>query len=134
MPPINQRDLIQYRQVGPKVYEIYLSWFAGSGGSAGSSDYIFTLPNSLMWDTTREGQEIFSGNQQTNTWATAAYAVPTAGVITNGSQGGQVLVVPFSQTTYRVVVPAVGVAVQAWGGAYFGIAGSTTLSFSLVVQ
>ena len=63
-PTINStsKNNVSYRQLGPKEWEVAYTLTATSTLTAGSGDYLFTLPNSLAFDTTLHWQPIFTGS------------------------------------------------------------------------
>jgi hypothetical protein len=51
------RNNVSYRQLGPKEWQVMLTFTATSSyANAGSGDYLFTLPNGLRFDLTAPGQ------------------------------------------------------------------------------
>jgi len=82
------RNNVSYRQLGPKEWEVAITYQWTSGGNPGSGDYLFTLPNSLQFDTTVPIQQIYTGNVDTSTWVLAGYILPTSsGIINDGTVG-----------------------------------------------
>ena len=121
---------LSYRQVGPKEWEVSLVYQFASGGSGGSGDYLFTLPNGLQFDTTIPYQRIYTANVGANTWVLANYAVPTAsGLINNATVGGQVYPIVYTSTTYRILTTSYGTAVQCWGSGFYGLGGVIQMTF-----
>ncbi len=56
------KNNVSYRQIGAKEWEVVYTLTATSQPTAGSGDYLFTLPNSLSFDTTLNWQPIFTGS------------------------------------------------------------------------
>ncbi len=124
------RNNISYRRIGEKEWEVSMVYQLTSGGSNGSGDYLFTLPNSLQFDTTVAIQTTYTSNVGANTWALAGYIIPTAsGLINNGLVGGQVYPIVYSSTQFRVLTTSYGTAVQCWGSGFYGLGGVIEMSF-----
>ncbi len=54
-------DYVRYRNIGGKEYEVEYNILFTSGGTAGSGDYLFTLPGGLQFDFTAPGQIAYTG-------------------------------------------------------------------------
>ena len=117
-------DNISYRQLGAKQWEIILTYTQTAvSGNAGSGDYLFTLPNSLQFDTNIPSQPIYTAIGAGN-WVFASYVISSgSGMINNGSVGGQVYPVVYNSTKFRILTITYGNAVQFWGSGYYGIGG-----------
>ena len=118
-------DTISYRQLGTKQWEIVLTYSQTNttGATSGSGDYLFTLPNSLQFDTTLSSQIIFTGNIGANVWDSAFYILPSgSGMINNNNVGGQVYPIIYDSTKFRILTITYGSAVQCWGSAFYQLA------------
>ena len=124
-PTARVQDNISYRQLGAKQWEVIMSWLVTSatGSVNGTGDYLFTLPNSLSFDTTLPSQQIYTGGVASSSWNTASYIIPSgSGVINNGTVGGQVYPLVYNGTTFRILTTTYNSAVQCWGAGYYGAA------------
>jgi hypothetical protein len=117
-------DNISYRQLGAKQWEIILTYTQTAvSGNAGSGDYLFTLPNSLQFDTNLPSQPIYTAIGAGN-WVFASYVISSgSGMINNGVVGGQVYPVVYNSTKFRILTITYGNSVQFWGSGYYGIGG-----------
>jgi hypothetical protein len=121
---------VKYRQINSKNWEVYLSYVWVSGGTIGSGDYIFTLPNSLQFDLTVPGQTVFAGGNGVNTWNQMSYAIPSSGTINNGTVGGQVYALIYDNNRFRIVTTTYGTGIQCWGSGFYGIGCGINMTFS----
>ena len=124
-PTTRVQDNISYRQIGAKQWEVIMSYVVTSATGAvnGTGDYLFTLPNSLSFDTTLPSQQIYTSGVATSSWNNITYVIPSgSGVINNGTVGGQVYPLVYNSTTFRIVTTTYGNAVQCWGAGYYGAA------------
>jgi microcystin-dependent protein len=95
---------ISYRQIGPKEWQVVGVYYMTAAGTNGTGDYVFTLPNSLSFDTTLPFQQVFT--TAINSFAmvqslpdSQAFAATDGNY--SGFQGG---IVPRSATTYRMLL------------------------------
>ena len=95
---------ISYRQIGPKEWQVVGVYYMTAAGTNGTGDYVFTLPNSLSFDTTLPFQQVFTTT--VNSFAmvqslpdSQAFAATDGNY--SGFQGG---IVPRSATTYRMLL------------------------------
>jgi hypothetical protein len=125
---VTTQDNISYRRLGEKQWEVILTYTqtAATGGANGSGDYLFTLPNSLSFDTTLPSQQIYTGSIGTNAWALANYVIPSgSGLINNGGLGGQVYPIVYNATKFRILTTTWSNAIQCWGSGYYSMGGDT---------
>ena len=123
---VTSQDNISYRRLGANQWEVILTFIqtAFTGGANGSGDYLFTLPNSLSFDTTLPSQPIYTGSVLTNTWDLANYLIPSgSGMINNGTLGGQVYPIVYNATKFRILTITYSSAVQCWGSGYYSLGG-----------
>lgn len=101
---------------------VVLEYASATGGTAGSGDYLFTLPNGLSFDTNIEAQQAYQGNVGTNSWLNVMKAIPgsssnlydvTRVAYTNGGP------IVWDATRYRVSAPQIGAAVYCMGSTWF---------------
>lgn len=126
---------IYYRQIGPKTWQVNGKYqtATASGGTEGIGDYIIRLPASLQFDTTLATQSIYN----TGLGISAAWtyvAIPESngryfyGATSEGGWDGGV--VPFSSTTYRLILGSnAGSTYQPWGQ---GFAPVTLVNLAIV--
>lgn len=104
---VTSKDNISYRQVGAKEWEVVLSYTQTSttGSAAGSGDYLFTLPNSLSFDTTLASQPQYQASINTSTWVLIGYTIPSsAGAIAGDvNTGGRAYAIIYSATQFRIL-------------------------------
>jgi hypothetical protein len=53
-------DYVKYRNIGGKEYEVEYNFLQSTAGTAGTGDYLFTLPASLQFDFTIAGQKAYT--------------------------------------------------------------------------
>jgi hypothetical protein len=124
------RNNVSYRRLGTKEWEVSITFQYTSGGNAGAGDYLFTLPNSLQFDTTVPIQTTYTGNVAGNSWALAGYIIPTSsGMINNSSVGGQVYPIVYNATQYRILTITYGTGIQCWGYGFYGFGGVIEMTF-----
>ena len=124
------RNNISYRQIGTKEWEIAIAFEYTSGGSDGSGDYLFTLPNSLRFDTTVPIQPVYTSNIGTNTRTLAGYIIPTSsGLINNGTFGGQTYPIVYDSTRYRIFITTYNDSFRCWGYQNYGISATISMTF-----
>lgn len=125
LPTTTTRNQVLYRQLGPKTWQVMvvMEWSSATGATAGSGDYLFTLPNGLRFDTNIEAQQAYQLLVGTSSWYHGAKIIP-GGTVTiyynNGTeksltQGG---VIVWDATRYRVPANA-GASFLCIGGSYY---------------
>jgi hypothetical protein len=121
------RNNVSYRQLGAKQWEVAMALDASTtSATAGSGDYLFTLPNGLSFDTTVPWQTVYTTNVQTNSWVHFRYVVPSSsGALTNNATAAVTLgVMVYDATRYRIVAPIIGTGIFPWGSGWFQLNGS----------
>ena len=111
-------DTVQYRQLGPKTWEVFYKIVKRvSGGSSGTGSYLFTLPNSLEFDTSLSWQQTTTASAgDSHDWL--EYTIPAQGSIRAGTYvNGDPLattvgVAPYSSNSFRVVCNTAGAFYQ----------------------
>jgi hypothetical protein len=128
------RNAVRYKQVGPKTYQLMMTLnISGlSGGTAGSGDYLFTLPAGLQFDNSI--YPAYTGQVQTSSYLPYDYQIPGSSAYMNGNTNtiaaiSQNVIVPWSATQYRVIW-TYGGTVQAWGSGFFQIGSFTSYAIN----
>ncbi len=100
-----------------------------AGESAGSGDYLFSLPTGITFNTNPGFNPVFTGSLWSpSISAMAPSAIPISGVITvSGAWNQYMFVVPYSSTQYRIVIGFSNV-ISFWNSGWFAF--STNLLFS----
>ena len=141
-PTIGTRavNAYSYKQIGSKTWRCQLTFSAGSnstGANNGSGDYIFTLPNGLQFNTSIAGQAITSDNVGSSNWTwPGLWLSNSSGSITNLSQGGQLFVVPYSATQFRLIhvgIAGVGYVIPYASG-YYGVGSNISWRVAFTFQ
>jgi hypothetical protein len=115
-------DNISYRQLGAKEWEIVMTYIQTVAGTAGSGDYLITLPNGLSFDTTLPSQQIWTGSVGSSVNNHFTYVIPSSsGTINVASAGGLALPMVYSATKFRILAPVWAFAIQPWGYNYFSV-------------
>lgn len=124
---------VSYKQIGNKEWEINFVFDPNTGGSVGSGDYIFKLPNNLSFDLTYPGQNTYTSGIGTSSWANATFQLPASGTITQGTEGGQVYPVIWNSTSYRILTTTyLSSNIRFWNSGFYGLSGSINMKFSFI--
>jgi hypothetical protein len=117
-------DNISYRQLGAKQWEVVMTYIQTvANGTAGSGDYLVTLPNGLSFDTTLPSQQIYTTGVGTNTLALLPYVIPNCnGTITNETIFAQIFPIVYNATKFRILTLTYGTAIQCWGSGFYSAA------------
>ena len=97
---------IYWRQIGPKEYEVVYKYVQSAGGAAGTGDYLFTLPNSLTFDTSLAFQSAYNGVPgATSGWVQLLIPGPTQGHVADTGGNTSIILQPvvYSSTQFRMV-------------------------------
>jgi hypothetical protein len=129
-----------YKQIGAKTWKCQLTYSAGgssTGVNIGSGDYLFTLPNGLQFNTSLAGQNAITDNVGASNWTwPGVWLSSSTGSITNLNQGGQLFVVPYSNTQFRLI--HVGIAgigyVIPYASGYYGLGGNVSWRVTFTFQ
>jgi hypothetical protein len=128
------RNAVYLKQIGSKTYEVMISFIQSAGGTAGSGDYLLTLPSSLSFDTTIATQLSYAGSVGGNGNVFLAYSVPGSnGNLSSlpiGTFGSQLMVIPWNSTQYRVVCIGGG----PWNSSTVSLSSSATLNLYFQFQ
>jgi hypothetical protein len=129
-----------YKQIGSKTWRCQLTYSAGgssTGVNAGSGDYLFTLPNGLQFNTSISGQATFFEDVGSSNWYwPGRWLSSSSGGITNLNQGGNLFVVPYSSTQFRLIhvgIAGVG-SVIPYASGYYGLGGNLSWRVSFTFQ
>jgi len=129
------RNNMSYRQLGSTEWEVVMSFdTTGVSASDGSGDYLFTLPNSLSFDTTKQWQTVYTSSIATNTDLLNKYTIPSSyGKISDGTSStatSQVIV--YDATRFRILLSTS--QNRCWGSGNFSLTGvlggSLTFAFT----
>lgn len=129
MPTTTVLNNISYKQLGAKTWQVVgiLHVTSATGGSAGSGDYLLTLPASLRFDTTLPMQQSYQGTIQTNSVlnlinrlvnSEANYLRLSDNYVPAINPSGIII---WDATRYRVVLNNGGFAYRCWGNTDFGL-------------
>lgn len=130
-------DNISYRQLGSKEWEVVMTYYqtANTGAANGSGDYLFTLPNSLSFDTTLSSQVQYQSNIATNSWYLATYILPFGnGIISNGSTGGRLYPIIYNSTQFRLLAINDSQWVKCFGSGLFQMGDNSYLTIQLTFR
>jgi hypothetical protein len=127
--PLTQQ--ISYRLLGDK-YRITYQFGWSAGGSAGSGDYLITLPSGLSFHT---------GGQYNQTYATVPFVLAdcfslamipaVGGIVQSANWSTSCFVVPYDSTRFRLVVPYSG-SLTTWSNTSYGVtAGLFSVDFEI---
>lgn len=115
---------MSYRQLGAKEWEVAMS-FNTSGGTAGSGDYLFTLPNSLEFDLDLAWQNVYTANVGTSTAHFFRYAIPTSfgywATASGSLNSTNLFIVPYSSTKFRIIFYIHGSGIAPWGSGWVAL-------------
>lgn len=118
---------MSYRQLGLKEWEVAMSLkTTGVSGSAGTGDYLFTLPNGLSFDLSVPWQANYTSNIGNCSPDYYSYAIPMSfGFISGSSPLNPSVVsfiVPYSATRFRIIIfDRFSGCTAPWGASWYGI-------------
>lgn len=93
-------DYVRYRNIGGKEYEVEYNLVQTTAGTAGSGDYLISLPGSLEFDFTESGQTAYTLAAGYN--AIVRRLVNVIGdLYASGFENGAI-VIPYNATSFRV--------------------------------
>ena len=121
-----QKNGVYYRQLGPKEWEVQMTYAAASatGATPGSGDYLFTLPNGLSFDTTLPFQKIDTTNVGGTVFDHAFNAMDgvTGFIATTADCSYHLMIIPYNATQYRVALRGVtNTATKPFGSGNFAL-------------
>ena len=131
------KDNISYRQVGAKEWEVSLTYYqtSNTGANNGSGDYLFTLPNSLSFDTTVPTQVQYQSNINTSSWYLSTYVIPGAnGMITQSSTGGRLFPIIYNATQFRILTINDTAWVKCMGSGHFQLGDNPYVTIQLMFR
>jgi hypothetical protein len=127
-------DQINYRTISDKIKLAYrLGWAAGT---AGSGDYLYTLPSGVTFKTTSGYNPTYTGvlwSPSVN--AMAPYLIPlTGGIVYSGNWSTHGYVLPYSSTTFRLLftnnnINSFGIHNSSWFA--FSFEGQINIEFEI---
>lgn len=117
-------NTVYYRQLGAKEYEVVYKFNQSAPGSAGSGDYLFTLPAGLQFDTTLQFQAAVTFGGPNSSFWLYALPGPTLSHITDGTNTMMVAQpMIYDATRFRLVGPTGGTfsatTINAMGSSVF---------------
>ena len=127
-------DQVNHRSIGDKRRINYrLGWAAGS---AGSGDYLYTLPSGVTFNTASGYNPIYTGIiWSPNVAAMAPYLIAvTGGIVQPTSWSTHAYVIPYSSTTFRLAFSNNNVnsfVVQSSSWLPFSIEGQINIEFEI---
>ena len=112
------RNNMSYRQLGPKEWEVVMSFATNGSGSAGSGDYLFTLPNGLSFDLTAPSQRAYTGSAALEMHANS---LPTGqgDMSNNGTGTYRCNIVIYNSTQFRIATLIANSPITPWGANFF---------------
>ena len=115
-------DVVYYRSAGAKIWQVSLVLDKGIGGTNGSGDYLFTLPNGLQFDTSLANQRVYTSSvgAADNGFLLQGLQGGTGAIIQGASLGTTLQPVIWSATQYRLVTLLTG-QYRAWGSGWFSM-------------
>ena len=121
-------EKISYRMIGDKYRITYrMAW---TGGTNGSGIYLIQLPNGLMFNTNPGYNEVYTGTLWSpGVSSMGQYLIPvTGGIIYSGNWNGIAFVVPYSRTTFRLILDnnSSG-SFQHWSDSWYSATNNSTL-------
>jgi hypothetical protein len=117
-PTVRIYDDVRYRRINGTTYEVEYNFAAsGSGGSAGTGQYLFSLPAGVTWG---------SGVVQTTSATLHQYVgavIPSNGQTQNaGGQLRLLAVIPYNSTQFRMIGSDLGGDFQVVSSTYYSLA------------
>jgi len=123
-------------QLTSKQYQLAMTFrTTGVGNTAGSGDYLFTLPSGLQFDTRLGFQTIYSGSVQSNDTTLGKYVIPSGnGMISDGAGSVTTNFMPivWDATRFRILAHKPGTAMKCIGSDWFETTAS--IGFTLTFQ
>ncbi|MFH6998675.1 hypothetical protein ACHRVZ_12135 [Flavobacterium sp. FlaQc-57] len=101
-----ENDFIRYRDLGNNEIEVDFLYSAinSFGGTSGSGDYLFSLPNGYQFNLTE--QPIYAGAIGSNTFPEAAYALRDVKTVFASAEtfitSRGIYIIPYSSTQFRI--------------------------------
>lgn len=141
-PTTTVADKIYYKQVGPKTWQVegVISWASSTGSSAGSGDYLITLPNGLQFDNSILTQAAYTANLGANSGAFTTKGLPNSNVTMFDNYGyyntSPSPIIPWDASRFRLVLYVSGSGIKPWGSGWIQIDPNRTmeLRFSFTFQ
>ena len=123
-------------QLTSKQYQLAMTFrTTGLNNTAGSGDYLFTLPSGLQFDTRLGFQTIYSGDVQTSSTTLGKYVIPSGnGMISDGAGSVTTNFMPivWDATRFRILAHMPGTAIKCMGSNWFETTAS--IGFTLTFQ
>ena len=100
-------------------------------GSAGTGDYLFTLPLGLSFDLTLKTQQLDTSNIQLSDAALTINCLPSSGKFNTDTTFTQAYALPYTSTKFRIFLPTINDSTpvyKCWGFGYFALNIATLLN------
>lgn len=126
-------DKVQYARKGDSAYFRY-QYKQTTGGTVGSGDYLYTLPASLQFDSTKVSfitTAIASLDSVDSSWGMRGDGA--CRITASGASGAGVFIIPFDATRFRVMFVQWYVDASPQNSAYFQIQAGLEFAFEFVV-
>jgi hypothetical protein len=94
-------DYVRYRNIGGKEYEVEYNFLQTTAGTAGSGDYLFTLPGGLQFDFTAPGQTANTGAAGYN--AIKNRIASSQGDLLVSNYHSSSISIPYDATRFRIM-------------------------------
>lgn len=103
-----------------------------TGGNSGSGDYLFSLPTGVFFNTNAGFNPVLSGTMWSSIAAMSQYLIPfSGGIVQSGIWNTTGFIVPYSSTTYRIVLNHNSLGgMTLLGSSWYGTAVSTMINLS----
>jgi hypothetical protein len=132
--PVTLGGLYGYwlRQIGQKYYQVMIAVDV-TVSSAGSGDYLFTLPSSLTFNTTLNymNQQPYTGSVGSGSNVYVRYLMPGSGAITDLTSASQLVGASvYDSTRFRVITNNL----RAWGSGHYPASNNLRVTFTFQFQ
>lgn len=109
-------DRVRYRQINSTTYEVDYNYAQSTTGTAGSGDYLFSLPGGLTWGAGVTVTTLTTDEAKINR------AIAAAGIFGDTSGRFRTLAVsPYSTTQFRLLIQDNTLSQQTMGGTAVGL-------------
>lgn len=125
-PTTRVADKVYYKQIGPKTWEVEMIYRHDNvtGATAGSGDYLFTLPNGLQFDQSILTQAPYTANVGISSNFHIIKGLPNSRILMLSASGAAThpsVVVPWDATRFRISLYIAGTGVAPWGSGFVQI-------------
>ena len=103
-----------------------------AGGTAGSGDYLFSLPTGVTFNTGTGYNPTYTG---TFNGAWAPNLIPMNGGIVNGSVfSSSIFAIPYSSTQYRIAIVTVNNSQDFWSSSFFNLGAGSSINATFDIR